>query len=352
MSATASALKQWVQQQLNEHPAIRQAEVLALTPMAGDAGARHYFRVNCTPSLLAVAAPQTEGVSESATHFAQLSAQLRQQGVPTPQVLSVDQTHNYLLQEDLGEQLFFSALNQDSADLLYGEALMVLLRLQQIPPGAIKLPQYDRPALQAELDVFSQWFVEKLLAHSLQDDEQQLLQATFDFLIEQALAQPQVVVHRDFHSRNLIYRQGEAPGVIDFQDALWGPVSYDLVSLLRDCYLRWPPERVARWLTSYANLAIELGIIPPMDTTLWRQWFDTMGLQRHIKVLGVFSRLHLRDGKSAYLQDLPLVLRYTLEVAECYPRTQDFARWCQQQLLPVIEQQAWYQDYRVAGGAQ
>ncbi|MBX2809584.1 MAG: phosphotransferase [Cellvibrionaceae bacterium] len=348
MAAATLALTHWVQTQLDRHPTIQQAECLQLQPLSGDAGSRCYFRINCTPSLLAVVAPKTDA-SASATHFAELAAQLRQQGVPTPQVLAVDATENYLLQEDLGEQLFSSVLNEDTADLLYGEALMVLLRLQQISADTIALPHYDHTALQQELALFTHWFVEQLLGYRLTADETQRLQKAFTFLIEQALAQPQVLVHRDYHSRNLIYRQGEAPGVIDFQDAVWGPVSYDLVSLLRDCYLRWSPEQLERWLTGYGQLATELGIVPPMDAQLWRQWFDTMGLQRHLKVLGVFSRLHLRDGKDAYLQDLPLVLRYTLEVAERYPQTQDFAHWCQQQLLPVIAQQPWYTDYRSAG---
>ena len=229
---------------------------------------------------------------------------------------------------------------------------MVLSRLQQIPRSKVAVPDYSRRLLQQEMALFQEWFVEGLLQYTLSDQEQHLLAKTFRYLEEQAMAQPQKLVHRDFHSRNLQYREGEAPGVIDFQDAVWGPVTYDLVSLLRDCYIRWSPEQVRRWLMTYGNMAMQLGIIPAISERRWQLWFDTMGLQRHIKVLGIFARLALRDGKKQYLQDLPLVLRYTLEIAEEHLDTQPFAAWIKTTLLPLIEQQDWYSNYATAGDAQ
>ena len=169
------------------------------------------------------------------------------------------------------------------------------------------------------------------------------------FLEEQALAQPQVLVHRDYHSRNLLIRAGQTPGVIDFQDAVWGPVTYDVVSLLRDCYLRWPPQQVEDWAVDYIDMAMESKIVSKVSRDQFLNWFYTMGLQRHIKVLGVFSRLWLRDNKAQYLADLPLVLRYTLETAESYRETQAFATWLSTSLLDIIEKQPWYRDYRTAG---
>lgn len=336
-------LQGWVTSQLQEREDVAHSLPVELSPLAGDAGFRQYFRVNTQPKLLAVFAPRTDGVSECARYFTELSETLREQGVPTPQVLACDEEQNFLLIEDFGGQSYLDALNEETADVLYSQALMVLLRLQQVPPSKIVLPAYDRSLLRQEMSLFDHWFVEEMLGHKLSDSEHQLLDQSYTFLEQQALEQPQVLVHRDYHSRNLIYREGEAPGVIDFQDAVWGPLTYDVVSLLRDCYIRWTPEQVKRWSLTYANLAIELGLLPAVDEDRWQTWFDTMGLQRHIKVLGIFARLSLRDGKHQYLADLPLVWQYTLEVAQQYPETQAFAEWCRQTLLPLIKKQEWYQ---------
>lgn len=345
MQITEQSLRAWVQQSLARHEGITCPAKIQLSLLRGDAGFRQYFRLNTQPSLLAVSAPKTEGNSESAAYFASCAATLRAQGVPTPQVIAVDERQNFLLVEDFGEQALLDVLNAESVDLLYGEALMVLLRLQQIPKTAIDLPHYDRNMLQQEMSLFSEWFVPQLLGHQLIDAEQQILAETFRFLETQALSQPQVVVHKDYHSRNLIYRKGEAPGVIDFQDAVFGPITYDIVSLLKDCYIHWPPERVKPWLMTYGALAIELGVMPPTSETQWLQWFDAMGLQRHIKVLGVFSRLYLRDGKSGYLNDMPLVWHYLTQAAANFPETTAFSCWCQETLLPLVKQQPWYQEF-------
>ncbi|MGH1485793.1 MAG: aminoglycoside phosphotransferase family protein [Cellvibrionaceae bacterium] len=338
------SLLAWIQQSLAQHADITCAEQIQLSSLRGDAGFRQYFRLNTQPSLLAVCAPKTEGNSESASYFATCAVALRKQGVPTPQVIAVDEQQNFLLIEDFGEQAFLDVLSAESADLLYSEALMVLLRLQQISETEIDLPHYDRNMLRQEMSLFSEWFVSQLLDYQLNDAERQLLDETFRFLEEQALSQPKVVVHKDYHSRNLIYREGEAPGVIDFQDAVLGPITYDVVSLLKDCYIHWSPEQVKRWLITYGNLAIELGVIPPVSEAQWLKWFDTMGLQRHIKVLGIFSRLSIRDGKSGYLDDMPLVWHYVTEAAGNFPETMAFSYWCQETLLPLVKQQSWYRE--------
>src|SRR5690606_11962641 len=191
-------------------------------------------------------------------------------------------------------------------------------RMQRSPPEELGLPVYDRHRLRAEMDLFSEWFAPRLLGYEPTVADLHMLDRWFTQLENSALEQPKVFVHRDYHSRNLVYRTGGPPGVIDFQDAVTGPITYDLVSLLRDCYIRWPEARVRRWAMSYANIAMQCGVLPLVSEERFLRWFDWMGLQRHIKVLGIFARLSLRDHKHGYLNDLPLVICYTLEVAKRY----------------------------------
>ncbi|MGH1440540.1 MAG: aminoglycoside phosphotransferase family protein [Cellvibrionaceae bacterium] len=347
MSLMENKLQDWIADHLEQRSLEQRSDVvrphsLELQPLSGDAGFRQYFRVNTQPPLLAVSAPKTEGISECARYFTTLANALRETGVPTPQVLACDEENNFLLIEDFGDHSYLDCLNDESADVLYSQALMVLLRLQQIPLSSIDLPHCDQAMLRQEMALFDQWFVEQMLGYRLSSAEHQLLDRTYAFLEQKALEQPQVLVHRDYHSRNLIYREAEAPGVIDFQDAVWGPITYDVVSLLRDCYISWSPEQVKRWLMTYGNLAVESGVMSAVSEDRWQLWFDTMGLQRHIKVLGIFSRLSLRDSKDQYLSDLPLVWQYTMDVAQLYPETKPFFDWCQDTLLPLIKKQEWF----------
>ncbi len=347
------SLQLWIAEVLKKHSNIATDNPIQLNKLNGDAGSRQYFRVNTQPSLLAVCAPVDSDNSEQAGYFAKIAKVLHKQGVPTPQIVDCDEKQNFLLIEDFGDSDFLSVLNEESVDLLYSEALMVLLRMQQIQPESlyelgVDLPVYSQALLREEMALFSEWFVEKLLDRALSSDEHLLINGAFTFLEEHAESQPQVLVHRDYHSRNIIYREGEAPGIIDFQDAVWGPITYDLVSLLRDCYIEWPPEQVKRWLLSYGSLATELGLLDEVDERQWQLWFDTMGLQRHIKVLGIFARLALRDNKLNYLKDLALTWRYMVSVAKQYPQMGAFVTWCEAQLVPLMEQQEWYQASNLA----
>jgi N-acetylmuramate 1-kinase len=344
----------WVDQQLSERE--WQFKVgQSLQPLSGDAGFRCYFRVDATPALLAVLAPPA---TEDSASFISLARFLRDQGVHAPEVLAADVERGFLLIEDFGDELLLNHLNGDSVDLLYGETMMTLLRMQQCPlegyakgtRGQQTLASYDRQRLRDEMELFRQWFVPQLLGYELDDEDQSMIERMFAQLEEAALEQPQVLVHRDYHSRNILLRDGESPGIIDFQDAVVGPITYDLVSLLRDCYIRWPRQQVEQWAITYGNMAIEVGLMPLVKQQTFLRWFDLMGLQRHIKVLGIFARLWLRDGKSGYLKDLPLVMRYTLEVAENYPEFAEFCQWFKGKLVPLAEQQDWYADYRLAGG--
>ena len=315
-------------------------ERLLLEPLNGDAGFRQYFRLNTEPSLIAVSAPPSQ---ENTPAFVDVSLCLQQNGLRTPLIYAVDYQRGFLLLEDFGDQLLLPLLSPDTVDQFYDAVETELLKIQKISVNLDIFPNYGRQKLMAEMDLFPEWFVEQLLGIELQSIDRQLLDDTFSVLVENALAQPQVVVHRDFHSRNLMSLADQSIGVIDFQDAVTGPVTYDLVSLLRDCYVRWPADYVSRRALGYYRRAMVAGIVPPVSEAQVLRWFDLMGLQRHIKVLGIFARLSLRDGKQDYLNDLPLVIRYTLEQLKPYPELQKFKSWFEHRLLPQLSQHSWYQ---------
>ena len=350
---TINLLADWAESELKSRD-WKVSAPFELSSLTGDAGFRRYFRVPSEPSLLAVFAHPAAEKNET---FTVLAEHFIDQGIHAPSVLAVDYDQGFLLLEDFGDTLFQSELTDESVDMLYGEALLTLLRLQQCKSSDVvgsdskrfMLPKYSADLLQEEMDLLGQWFAPKLLGYELTDADKNMLDDLGVLLRDSALEQPQVWVHRDFHSRNLIYREGQAPGVIDFQDAVHGPITYDLASLLRDCYVRWDPERVERWAMAYGAMAADVGLMDSVGRQQWLRWFDLMGLQRHIKVLGIFARLYLRDGKANYLQDLPLVIRYTLEVAKKYPELNAFVAWFETSLLPLCESQEWYSDYRLAG---
>ncbi len=332
----------WIKTSLknNEIPTLNQAD-LELQILNGDAGFRRYFRINSSLPMLAVYAPPA---SENSTAFLQIAEYLRKLGVRAPAVINFDVKHGFLLVEDLGENLFLDTVNEINADTMYSQALMLLLRIQQ---GAIDysiFPVYSREKLRDEMNLFPEWFVGKMLGLELSEQEQKIIDETFTLLEKSAVSQPQVIVHRDFHSRNLINSEDGNFGVVDFQDAVAGPITYDLVSLLKDCYVQWPQEQVNRWLKAYANMAIEVGVIPSVSQDEFMRWFDWIGLQRHIKVLGIFCRLSLRDGKQAYLNNLPLVLHYVRQILENYSEFTDFRVWFERSLMPIINKQDWMQQ--------
>ena len=336
---------------------------LSLSPLNGDAGFRQYFRLNTEPSLIAVLAPP---VHENNPAFVNISLCFQESGVRTPLIYAVDYQSGFLLLEDFGDDLLLPQLSPHTVDELYWAAEAELLKIQQIKPNTEIFPHYDGQRLRDEMNLFPQWFVEQLLDLELQDSDRKILNETFSLLADNALEQPQVVVHRDFHARNLMLLKYDGVsdktsganntividsriGVIDFQDAVIGPFTYDMVSLLRDCYIRWPKDYVAQRALDYSWRAEAFGIIPNVSDEQITRWFDLMGLQRHIKVLGIFSRLWLRDGKQDYLDDLPLVIRYTLEQLEPYPDLKKFKDWFEQRVLPQLPQQSWYRSWEAAG---
>lgn len=311
-------------------------EGVSLVAVQGDAGFRQYFRVTgVSMPVLAVFAPPA---TEKNKQFVEYSYFLRERGVRVPEVFAVDFEQGFLLVEDFGGQLLQPSLSDETAQGFYSEVLMALLHIQSIPPSEAMMPSYSGELLRTEMRVFSEWFVRGYLSYEMSSEEIARAEALFDILEHSATSQPQVIVHRDFHSRNILLGTVaggcEAAGFIDFQDAVVGPITYDVVSLLKDCYVEWPSEQVEQWAVAYGNVLRDAGLIPDMTQLAFIRWFDLMGLQRHIKVLGVFSRLYLRDGKSGYLKDLPLVIKYVRSTLAKYPEFQAFADWFDSVLLP------------------
>ena len=314
-----------------------------LNTVAGDASNRRYYRLQgaYTSYIVAEAPPATEK-NEA---FVAVQAILALGGVRVPRIHAVDYERGYLLLEDLGARSLLPELTEDTVDAYYRQAFASLQKLAAIEVDNWSGGFYDHALLSEELGRFSTWFVEALLAYALTDAERQMIVRFEAALIDSALAQPTVLVHRDFHSRNLMLLHDGELALIDFQDAVVGPVSYDLASLLRDCYIRWPANRVRQWASAYLVEMHHAGKLLDVDDTRFLRWFDWMGLQRHIKVLGTFARLTLRDGKSAYLDDLPLVLVYVEEMLEKYgsdePAFAEFHTWFKSKLTPLIAQQSW-----------
>lgn len=337
-----SDLSQWVLQQLDLLDWQGSTEI-TIAPIEGDAGFRRYYRVSTSPPLLAVEAPVS---SEDSHAFIHIAGILRKNDVKAPTVVASDLERGFLLVEDLGSRLYLDVLSKENADELYGNIFTALLKIQQCPRPD-RLPDYNADRLVEEMSLCKEWFVSQLLGYTLNADENAMFNDLFDQLVASACEQPTVFVHRDFHSRNLVVPENPAsePGIIDFQDAVWGPVTYDLVSLLRDCYISWPDADVENWVEQYRQKLVNSGVIESVGSERFKRWFDWMGLQRHIKVLGIFARLWLRDGKSGYLQDLPLVIHYTVTVAEGWPELSGFAQWFRHNLMPLIKEHPWYRTH-------
>lgn len=309
----AAALDAWVRRVLADSSA-------TMVPASADASFRCYFRVHHRGgSLIAMDAPPDR---EDSRLFLATAGYFRSLGLNVPVVLEADLESGFLLLTDLGERHYLQALeNGDDPDRLYGDALEALLPLATTRAPVGLLPPYDRTRLRAEMALFEEWFLPANGGHCLGPGDRAVIEAAYDALIELAQEQPTAIVHRDYHSRNLLVTPTKNPGIIDFQDAVIGPVTYDPVSLLKDCYIRWPDSRVEGWLDTYRQRLAEVapeafGLIAPEQ---FRLWFDAMGLQRHLKVLGIFTRLHQRDGKAGYLADIPRVLDYVRVTAARLP---------------------------------
>lgn len=312
----------------------------ALVLIAGDASPRRYYRVTGRAVLVVVAPDRA-----SNTAFLQVRALLAAAGVVVPAVHAEDLARGFLLIEDFGDNLLLPMLSDHSVGAWYGQSLAALTRLVAIDPATANLPAFDAAFVRRELALFPEWFLAGLLGRPPSDALAEAFSALTDVLVATVAAQPQVVMHRDYHSRNLLALADGELGVIDFQDAVIGPVTYDPVSLLKDCYIAWPRRRQLAWLRDYQSALEADGLIDPVAPATFLRWFDLTGLQRHLKVLGIFARLKLRDGKPGYLADLPRVITYVEEVLALYadsdPAIAGFARCFADEVTPVVRTQPW-----------
>ena len=277
-----------------------------LTAASSDASFRRYFRWdNGQRTLIVMDAPPPQ---ENCAPFVDIATRLAACGVSVPDILAADLEQGFLLLSDLGKNTYLEVINAENADNLFEDALQALVRFQQTA-NTDNLPIYDDALLRRELALFPDWYVTQHLKHSWDAHAQSLWERTCEQLIQSALAQPRVLVHRDYMPRNLMASEPN-PGILDFQDAVLGPVTYDVTSLFKDAFLSWPEERIAAWLARYWELASAAGIPLPSTFDDFQRASDLMGVQRHLKVIGIFARICHRDGKPKYLGDVPRFFRY------------------------------------------
>jgi len=321
-------LHQWLSQSLDYR-------IDRLEPASADASFRRYFRVVSDKGVfIAMDAPPEQ---ENCQSFIDSAGALSALGVHTPDIIAKDLDEGFILLEDLGTRVYLDELRQNS-ESLYSDAIDALIKIQS---GSLKnpnevLPDYSGAKLIDEMSLFDRWFINRHLGKSMQEPSVAVWLHTQKILVAECINQPQVWVHRDYHSRNLMITDENSPGVIDFQDMVVGPIGYDLASIFKDCYIEWPRSKQLQWLEEYlvkANSELDL---PGFSFETLTRWFDFAGLQRHLKVLGIFCRLNYRDGKPAYLDDLPLVAKYTLEVLEIYPELKPFKQHFEDHIQIVL----------------
>jgi aminoglycoside/choline kinase family phosphotransferase len=309
-----------------------------IAPASGDASFRRYFRIwRDGETFIAMDAPPER---EDVRPYLRIARMLAELGVHVPRILAEQHTQGFLLVTDLGTRHYLEDLTANhNVESHYLDAMMTLNRIQSRgAEHASHLPDYERAILEREMKLMPEWFCGRHLKLELNADDQEMLAATFDFLCREALAQPRVFVHRDYHSRNLMVFPGDNPGVLDFQDALRGPVTYDLVSLFRDCYIEWPEARVQDWVLRYRAMAQTSGVSVGASEAEFVRWFDLMGVQRHVKVLGIFSRLCHRDGKTEYLNNLPLTLKYVRSVCGRHAELEPLGHFLSTRVAPILSQ--------------
>lgn len=300
-------------------------------PLAGDASFRRYYRVRVDKTeYIIMDAPPPE-----VPHlFVKVAAILEKQGLQVPNILAANMEQGFLLLSDLGDRLYLHELTEETVDKLYHDALQALLKFQSCQA---ELPIFDRTFFQRQLDIFEEWYLHKHLGLQMRAKLPDLFTSVYDQLFAIMLEQPQVFIHRDFHSRNLMVVKENNPGILDFQDAMIGPITYDLVSLLQDYYITWPRMRVEQWVLGFQKQAELLGLLSTtISVEQFLRWFDLTGLQRHLKNLGIFARLYYRDNKAQYLKDIPQVLKYMTETCDRYVELQPLAAFLQS--LPNISE--------------
>jgi N-acetylmuramate 1-kinase len=320
-----NALLDWLRLQLK-------TTALTLLPMTGDASFRYYHRIKEFPGLIAVdAAPDLANDNKG---FVEIARLLHQLDLHVPEVFASDLDDGFLLISDLGDKLYLSALKTETADDLYGSALDSLERMQYVQSPHYPLIAFDDEWMRRELENFRTWLVVQFLQCELDSLWQKKLTHIFEQLIKSATGQPQVFIHRDYHSRNLLVCD-KNPGILDFQDGMIGPMTYDAVSLLRDAYIAWPQDKVQTWAESF-YLRVSDRHMHKISHDHFIEAFDLMGVQRHLKAAFIFARKYLRDDVDGYLADIPRTLHYVLTISQQYPALQDLHTLLTDQLLPAL----------------
>ena len=306
-----------------------------LKPASEDASFRTYHRLFLkNKTFIVMDAPPEQ---ENCKAFIKITKKLRACDVNVPIIHNVNIEQGFLLLSDLGNDLYLNKLNKSSIYELYSDALSTLVSIQVlVNVGGVD--EYDKSLLISEMNLFREWLIEKHLNIKLSDSQVKILTTLFDLLVNNALQQPKVFVHRDFHSRNLMVTKENNPGVIDYQDAVYGPISYDLVSILKDCYIKWPKEEIDKWIDFYLNKLYEEKAQHRINRDEFVRWFDLMGVQRHLKASGIFARLSHRDGKHNFLEDIPRTLSYILDLKETYEELQPICIILEELVLPRLKE--------------
>ena len=328
MSDRYNSLQNWLTEILG-------TSVFNLKPASGDASFRTYHRLFLkNKTFIVMDAPPEQ---ENCKVFIKITKKLRACDVNVPIIHNVNIEQGFLLLSDLGNDLYLNKLNKSSIYELYSDALSTLVAIQVlVNVGGVD--EYDKSLLISEMNLFREWLIEKHLNIKLSDSQVKILTTLFDLLVNNALQQPKVFVHRDFHSRNLMVTKENNPGVIDYQDAVYGPISYDLVSILKDCYIKWPKEEIDKWIDFYLNKLYEEKAQHRINRDEFVRWFDLMGVQRHLKASGIFARLSHRDGKHNFLEDIPRTLSYILDLKETYEELQPICIILEELVLPRLKE--------------
>ena len=329
MTERKNALEQWLRMNCGQ-------EFVTLQPMPGDASFRRYFRIHTKKGSFVVM--DAEPPREDCRSYIAIANSLRHIGLHVPDIFHAEEEQGFLLLTDFGDMTYLKALNNQNADQLYTIALHALVTLQTCQGVAEKpIPFFTSHFMWQEWQWCKEWFLGKWLDLSLGKEEKHL-DDCYALIVESAVSQPQVFMHRDFHSANLMVLPNTQVGILDFQDALIGPVTYDVVSLLRDCYIEWPDDLVREWVLEYWNQSCKAGIVQNVNQAVFLKWFDWMGIERHLKVLFTFARKHVRDGQSSYLKHIPQALNYLLHVSACYAELAPLHRYFAHVVQPALQE--------------
>lgn len=329
-SSQLTSLKNWLKESCP--PTISNFE---LVPLINDASSRQYFRLRLEDNLtqIAMIAPPDK---ENIIAFIAIAKDFARQGIFTPEILAYNLEQGFMLLSDLGNDLYLNILNPNTVDDLYSRALAVIYQIQSCNPKFSDdkpLDSFNEKFIRSELTIFIDWFLKKHLELTITDKINDILENTFKILIDSAQEQPQVCVHRDYHSRNLLLLENKNVGVLDFQDAIYGPITYDAASLLRDAYIDWPKDQVDKWILKFYDM---ININHQCTPKKFIRWFDLISLQRHLKILGIFTRLNYRDNKPHYLPMFSRILNYISKTCSAYSELSHFKKILQTQIKPKL----------------